>query len=130
MLYEVSTGDYTKAVHPELRKAGWNGYWIDAASSLRMEDDAVIILDPVNRNVIDAARITSYNVCYTKLLREEITLAEAGDLDLPFLGGAVEDLHGAAADHVHAGAGVTGFEDYFVGPVGAQVHQRLEVDVV
>jgi aspartate-semialdehyde dehydrogenase len=48
-------GDYTKAVHSELRKAGWQGYWIDAASSLRMEADAVIILDPVNRNVIDAA---------------------------------------------------------------------------
>ena len=48
-------GDYTKAVHPELRKTGWNGYWIDAASSLRMDDNAVIILDPVNRDVIDAA---------------------------------------------------------------------------
>ena len=48
-------GDYTKAVHPELRKAGWKGYWIDAASTLRMEKDAVIILDPVNRNVIDKA---------------------------------------------------------------------------
>ncbi|MSN26008.1 MAG: aspartate-semialdehyde dehydrogenase [Geobacter sp.] len=48
-------GDYTKAVHPELRKQGWNGYWIDAASTLRMEDNAVIILDPVNRDVIDKA---------------------------------------------------------------------------
>jgi len=48
-------GDYTKAVHPALRESGWNGYWIDAASSLRMEQDAVIILDPVNRNVIDDA---------------------------------------------------------------------------
>lgn len=48
-------GDYTKAVHPELRKQGWDGYWIDAASSLRMEDNAVIILDPINRNVIDTA---------------------------------------------------------------------------
>lgn len=48
-------GDYTKAVHPELRKQGWNGYWIDAASTLRMEPNAVIILDPVNRGVIDAA---------------------------------------------------------------------------
>ena len=48
-------GDYTKAVHPELRRQGWQGYWIDAASTLRMEDSAVIILDPVNRNVIDAA---------------------------------------------------------------------------
>jgi aspartate-semialdehyde dehydrogenase len=48
-------GDYTNAVHPKLRAAGWNGYWIDAASALRMKDDAVIILDPVNRSVIDAA---------------------------------------------------------------------------
>ena len=48
-------GDYTKAVHPELRKQGWNGYWIDAASTLRMENNAVIILDPVNRGVIDDA---------------------------------------------------------------------------
>jgi len=48
-------GDYTNAVHPKLRAAGWQGYWIDAASALRMKDDAVIILDPVNRDVIDAA---------------------------------------------------------------------------
>eukprot|EP00927_Polykrikos_kofoidii_P083392 TRINITY_DN8521_c0_g1_i1.p1 TRINITY_DN8521_c0_g1~~TRINITY_DN8521_c0_g1_i1.p1 ORF type:complete len:409 (+),score=72.18 TRINITY_DN8521_c0_g1_i1:88-1314(+) len=48
-------GDYTKAIHPELRKMGWKGYWIDAASALRMEESAVIILDPVNRGVIDAA---------------------------------------------------------------------------
>ena len=48
-------GDYTKEVHPKLRAGGWNGYWIDAASSLRMEKDAVIILDPVNRKVIDKA---------------------------------------------------------------------------
>lgn len=48
-------GDYTKSVHPALRSSGWNGYWIDAASTLRMEANAVIILDPVNRNVIDNA---------------------------------------------------------------------------
>ena len=48
-------GDYTKAVYPKLRAAGWNGYWIDAASARRMEPDATIILDPVNRPVIDAA---------------------------------------------------------------------------
>ena len=48
-------GDYTKAVHPALRAGGWTGPWIDAASALRMEDDAVIVLDPVNRDVIDAA---------------------------------------------------------------------------
>lgn len=48
-------GAYTKAVHTELRKQGWSGYWIDAASTLRMEPNSVIVLDPVNRNVIDAA---------------------------------------------------------------------------
>lgn len=48
-------GDYTTAIHPRLRAAGWTGYWIDAASTLRMHQDAVIILDPVNRPVIDAA---------------------------------------------------------------------------
>ena len=48
-------GDYTSDVFPRLRSAGWNGYWIDAASSLRMKDDAVIILDPVNLPVIKSA---------------------------------------------------------------------------
>ena len=48
-------GDYTAEVYPKLRAGGWNGYWIDAAKTLRMQDDAIIILDPVNRPVIDAA---------------------------------------------------------------------------
>jgi aspartate-semialdehyde dehydrogenase len=48
-------GDYTKAVFPQLRAAGWNGHWIDAASTLRMDKDAVIILDPVNLDVIKAS---------------------------------------------------------------------------
>jgi len=48
-------GDYTNAVYPKLRAAGWRGYWIDAASALRMQDDAVIILDPVNMPVIQQA---------------------------------------------------------------------------
>jgi aspartate-semialdehyde dehydrogenase len=47
-------GDYTKAMHPVLRAAGFTGYWIDAASALRMKDDSVIVLDPVNRAQIDA----------------------------------------------------------------------------
>lgn len=46
-------GDYTKEVYPKLREAGWDGYWIDAASSLRMDDNAIIVLDPVNQNVIE-----------------------------------------------------------------------------
>ena len=48
-------GDYTSDVFPKLRAAGWNGYWIDAASTLRMNDDAVIVLDPVNLDVIKNA---------------------------------------------------------------------------
>jgi len=50
-------GDYTTEIFPRLRAAGWNGHWIDAASTLRMEKDAVIILDPVNRDVIDQALV-------------------------------------------------------------------------
>ena len=48
-------GDYTSEVFPQLRSAGWSGHWIDAASTLRMENDAVIVLDPVNLPVIKAA---------------------------------------------------------------------------
>jgi aspartate-semialdehyde dehydrogenase len=48
-------GEYTSEIFPQLRAAGWKGYWIDAASALRMNDDAVIILDPVNMNVIKDA---------------------------------------------------------------------------
>jgi aspartate-semialdehyde dehydrogenase len=48
-------GDYTSEVFPKLRAAGWNGHWIDAASTLRMDKDAVIILDPVNMPMIKNA---------------------------------------------------------------------------
>ena len=47
-------GDYTNEVYPKLRAAGFKGYWIDAASALRMKESSIIVLDPVNRNVIDA----------------------------------------------------------------------------
>jgi aspartate-semialdehyde dehydrogenase len=56
LLISAQGGDYTAAIHPRLRKAGWRGYWIDAASTLRMNDDAVIVLDPVNLPVMRAAR--------------------------------------------------------------------------
>ena len=55
VLISCQGGDYTSDIYPKLRKAGWNGYWIDAASTLRMADDAVIVLDPVNRDLIDRA---------------------------------------------------------------------------
>ncbi|APW37002.1 aspartate-semialdehyde dehydrogenase [Rhodoferax koreense] len=48
-------GDYTSEIYPKLRAAGWNGHWIDAASTLRMKDDAIIVLDPVNLPVIQKA---------------------------------------------------------------------------
>ncbi|MDX2451409.1 aspartate-semialdehyde dehydrogenase [Desulfosarcina sp.] len=48
-------GSYTEQTHPMLRQKGWYGYWLDAASTLRMRDNSIIVLDPVNRNVIDKA---------------------------------------------------------------------------
>jgi aspartate-semialdehyde dehydrogenase len=56
MLISTQGGDYTQAVHPRLRAAGWQGYWIDAASALRMEKSSVIVLDPVNLPIMQAAR--------------------------------------------------------------------------
>ena len=56
MLISCQGGDYTQEVHGRLRAAGWPGYWIDAASTLRMADSAVIVLDPVNLPVMQAAR--------------------------------------------------------------------------
>ena len=55
ILVTCQGGDYTRELHPRLRATGWRGLWIDAASTLRMKDDAVIVLDPVNRKVIDQA---------------------------------------------------------------------------
>lgn len=51
-------GNYTKKMYTEIRKNGWKGYWIDSASTLRMDDDSVIVLDPVNRAVIDTGLAT------------------------------------------------------------------------
>jgi aspartate-semialdehyde dehydrogenase len=55
VLISCQGGEYTTEIHPQLRRAGWAGYWIDAARALRMADNAVIILDPVNKPVIDRA---------------------------------------------------------------------------
>jgi aspartate-semialdehyde dehydrogenase len=55
VLISCQGGEYTAEMHPRLRAAGWTGYWIDAASTLRMKDHAAIVLDPVNRDVIDRA---------------------------------------------------------------------------
>jgi aspartate-semialdehyde dehydrogenase len=55
VLISCQGGDYTNEIYPRLRREGWQGYWIDAASALRMNDDAVIILDPVNMPLIERA---------------------------------------------------------------------------
>lgn len=55
ILVTCQGGDYTREVHPKLRAHGWQGAWVDAASALRMEPDSVIVLDPVNRALIDQA---------------------------------------------------------------------------
>ena len=55
ILISCQGSDYTSEIYPKLRAAGWNGYWIDAAKTLRMNDDAVIVLDPVNLAVIEGA---------------------------------------------------------------------------
>jgi len=53
ILVTCQGGDYTTQIYPALRKKGWKGYWLDSASSLRMEKDSIIVLDPVNKHVID-----------------------------------------------------------------------------
>jgi aspartate-semialdehyde dehydrogenase len=55
VLISCQGSEYTTETYPRLRAAGWDGYWIDAASTMRMRDDAVIVLDPVNRDVINQA---------------------------------------------------------------------------
>ena len=55
VILSAQGGDYTSLMHPQLRAAGWSGYWIDAASTLRMQDSAVIVLDPVNQPAIQQA---------------------------------------------------------------------------
>lgn len=53
MIVTAQGGEYTKQIHSALRSRGWDGLWIDAASTLRMNDDSIIVLDPINRDVID-----------------------------------------------------------------------------
>ena len=70
-------GDYTKEIYPKIRATGWKGHWIDAASALRMVDESVIILDPVNRPVIDSALSKGGNLwvggnCTVSLMLMEI----------------------------------------------------------
>ena len=87
VLISCQGGDYTTEVFAPLRKSGWRGYWIDAASTLRMADDAVIILDPVNASVIEqglARGLRTYiggNCTVSLLLMAVAGLLQAGLVD-------------------------------------------------
>ena len=61
-------GDYTNEVYPKLKATGWDGYWVDAASALRMKDDAIIVLDPVNQHVIsEGLKLSLIHICTNAL---------------------------------------------------------------
>lgn len=87
ILLTCQGGDYTSAVFPRLKEAGWKGYWIDAASSLRMNDDALIVLDPVNRAVIDqglagGVRVFAGGNCTVSLMLMALSgLFRAGEVE-------------------------------------------------
>jgi aspartate-semialdehyde dehydrogenase len=87
VLVSCQGSDYTKELYPKLRDAGWKGYWIDAASKLRMEPNAVIILDPVNRALIDeslAKGVKDYiggNCTVSLMLMAMQGLFERGDVE-------------------------------------------------
>src|SRR5690242_13794081 len=87
VLVSCHGGEYTTEVYGPLRKSGWQGYWIDAASTLRMEKDAVIILDPVNRDVIQdglAKGIRTYvggNCTVSLMIMATAGLLKAGLVD-------------------------------------------------
>lgn len=105
VLISCQGGDYTTEMHPKLRKAGWRGYWIDAASALRMEQDAVIALDPVNRGVIDAALargIRNYiggNCTVTLMLMAVAGLVRAGLVEW-ITAMTYQSASGAGAQHM------------------------------
>ena len=87
VLISCQGGDYTSEMYPRLRQSGWDGYWIDAASTLRMAPDAVIILDPVNGDVIEravASGIRNYiggNCTVSLMLMSMAGLIRAGLVD-------------------------------------------------
>ena len=107
-------GDYTNEIFPKLRAAGWNGYWIDAASALRMKDDAVIILDPVNMEVIKrslAAGVRNYiggNCTVSLMLMAMHGLFKAGLIEW-MTAMTYQAASGAGAEHVRELVNQMGF---------------------
>ena len=115
-------GDYTTAIYPQLRER-WNGYWIDAASTLRMKDDAVIVLDPVNRHVIDAALAKGVRNYIGGNCTVSLMLMALGGL---FAGDLVEWLI-SMTYQAASGAGAKNMRELItqMGEVGNSVHNQL-----
>ncbi|MGB5063598.1 MAG: aspartate-semialdehyde dehydrogenase [Candidatus Competibacter sp.] len=117
-------GDYTHEIYPQLRAAGWNGHWIDAASALRMKDDAVIILDPVNRTVIEGALARGVKDYIGGNCTVSLMLMGLGGL---FAHGLVEWMS-AMTYQAASGAGAQNMRELIqqMGAVHAAVADRLE----
>jgi aspartate-semialdehyde dehydrogenase len=116
-------GDYTNEIYPQLRAAGWKGYWIDAASALRMQDDAVIILDPVNRAVIEDALARGVKDYIGGNCTVSLMLMALGGL---FAEGLVEWMS-AMTYQAASGAGAQNMRELIaqMGAVHASVAERL-----
>src|SRR5450756_47035 len=69
IIISAQGGDYTSEVFPKLRSAGWSGHWIDAASTLRMKDDAIIILDPVNLPAVSYTHLRAHETRHDLVCR-------------------------------------------------------------
>ena len=92
ILISCQGSDYTTEIYPKLRAAGWNGYWIDAARTLRMNDDAVIVLDPVNMPVIQSALAQGHQELHRRQLHGELH-ADGHARALRARSRRVDDLH-------------------------------------
>ena len=117
-------GDYTKEVYPKLMASGWKGYWIDAASTLRMKDDAIIILDPVNKHVIQDAIATGVKTYVGGNCTVSLMLMAIGGL---FDKGLVEWI-APQTYQAASGAGARNMRELLqqMGAVNAEVKQLLD----
>jgi len=116
-------GDYTKEAYPKLMAAGWKGYWIDAASALRMEKDAIIILDPVNKNVIQDGIVKGIKTYVGGNCTVSLMLMAIGGL---FEKGLIEWIS-PMTYQAASGAGARNMRELIqqMGAVHGEVHQLL-----
>ena len=117
-------GDYTKAVYPQLRERGWQGYWIDAASALRMDDSAVIVLDPVNGPLLERALASGVKTFVGGNCTVSLMLMAIGGL---FRAGLVEWVN-SQTYQAASGAGAQNMRELIaqMGAIHAAVAQPLQ----